>query len=295
MNVGILICTEPAFEAKSRLLVRSLRDLGGIFSDVAIHSYSPRAGLAPTRDCMGEFRRFNVYVNTLNLNVEFSDYGIANKIFACSHAESHLPYDVLVLLDSDVVVLDEPLRFELDEDCDFAARPASQKNIGFLDERDPEYDYWNKLHAIVGTRPNRKVVTSMSNDEIHEYYNSGLVIVKRSAGIFSAWLDLFQKSMRQGIRPASGIYHADQATLAAVVTARAKCVRILPQNYNVPCSVACRLVTSSNYPDWLPVTALHYRHLFDQGGWRSLLSRSDTWFRSDQVSWLKENLERLQF
>ena len=129
-----------------------------------------------------------------------------------------------------------------------------------------------KLYEIAGALPKRKVETTLGHEIIWEYYNSGLIAVRRVAGILCHCEEVLNRILASGVLPPTGITHVEQSSFAASITAKAARVDILPSGYNFPITGEWR-ETSKNYPDVVKnATTLHYHDLFDGGRWRELLS-----------------------
>lgn len=149
----IVVCTEPDFEWKSRLLVRSIREFGGCLRKATIFSYSPRRGKKPSDACLLDFAKHNVDVVLDDLNKDFEVHGFANKVFAMADAELRFPSGRLLFLDSDKILLREPtLLLSLDEKT-FAARPVGVANCGVATFEDAKNGkYWKELYKICNVK-----------------------------------------------------------------------------------------------------------------------------------------------
>src|SRR5271165_7096103 len=99
-----VICTEPAFERKSVLLVRSIRRFAGLLSTAPVYSFSPREGSTISPWVMAEFSRLGVEHSAIVLNQRYTSYGVYNKPFVCAYSERQINADVLIFLDSDQVI-----------------------------------------------------------------------------------------------------------------------------------------------------------------------------------------------
>lgn len=295
MDRSIIICTEPNFEWKSRLLVRSIRTFGGEFSCVPIVSYSPRPDHKPSASCLREFKVGGVESMHLPLNVRWPKYPLANKILVCAHAEQTLNSSRIAFIDSDQIILGA-FGALFETTAPFSARPVDKKNIGVCDSSDLETQYWDAIYGLCGVKPTRTVITNICLQEIKEYYNSGMFSVARDAGILSAWKAVFERVMAAGLRPKSGTYFIEQSCLAAAVSSIAKTVVLLPQTYNVPCEMW--------FKDWIrgcvsqPIEAtpvsFHYHDLFDHPRFDDALLFMSTLLSRDEYNWLIRNIRDLR-
>jgi len=287
----VVICTEPDFEWKSRLLVRSIRRFGGRMKDATIVSYSPRQGLHPSAECLAEFSRLNVHCVSDDLNKEFPYYGLANKACAMADAEVRFPGQSLLFLDSDKVVLREPSALLDLDNSTFAARPVDMRICGAACATDPDGDYWEKLYNVCNVRRRRFVATTMEGGIILEYFNSGMVFAHSGLGVFSTWLNNLRTVWYAVLRPNNGgDFFVEQTVLSATVSARCANVFVLPNCYNIPVHLLF------DYPefDWERTLgrciSLHYHNIFASEGRKDLITTMSPMLGSERSGWLSENL-----
>jgi len=239
----------------------------------------------------------------LNVHNPWPHYPLANKVVALAHAERALPFETLVFLDSDQIVLHPLDDLRLGDGIDLAVRPVHRKNIGFANQNDVNYAYWKYLYTISGAWPIRKVQTTLGRELIWEYYNSGLISVRRNSGILSHWLFVMQRVFETGFFPnrdpdhlRNRIFYVEQSCFAAAVTAKAKDVSILPVGYNYP-------ITPDN--EWQLSTisvseaiTLHYHTAFETGRWHKLLDQHEKGhlpLSENVLAWLRSNLKNCGF
>ena len=167
------------------------------------------------------------------LNEEFAWYPIANKVFAAAWVERNAAEDVLVFVDSDSFFTQEPRALELTDGSVAAVRPVNAKNIGTTGPDDPADAFWAAVHARFGTQPSPTVRTTVSAEEIHGYWNAGLVATRREAGLMRRWQTVLVGLLRWGIAPPGGaLNHLDQVALT-VALASAETLALDPR-YNYP-------------------------------------------------------------
>lgn len=266
-NCAVVICTEPSFEHESRLLVRSIRRLGEEMAAMPIFSYAPRPQCKPSPDCLEEFRALGVVTIDDELDHPCPNYGLANKIIACAHAERCLGYDRIVFLDSDKIILRPPSELWR-TDAPFLARPVYKKIIGASSYDDAEGEYWRELHAICGVTSQSMVRATLCGSPIFAYFNSGMFSTPTRLGLMQRWLDNFTTAWERGLAPRGGErYYLEQSSLAATVAAQEGGWRLLPKTYNVP------FLAPVPSPEVLiEAVSLHYMGTLEGGGWPSLLN-----------------------
>ncbi|WP_243439855.1 hypothetical protein [Fundidesulfovibrio soli] len=289
----IVICTEPEFEWKSRLLVRSIRKFGGRVKDTYIVSYSPRSGKLPSCACQDEFDMLNVQMVFEPLNKDFESYGLANKIVALAHAEKTLPFRPLLFLDSDKVILREPSVLLGLGGRTFAARPVDVRNCGAADFDSGNGGYWKSIHCACGVSSYRYVETTIEREVIVEYYNSGMIFASANMKLLGAWLQNFRKVWHSCSRPSCGDFFVEQSVLASTVSSLCDNVFILPDTYNVP----IHLYGCFPHSDWRArlsqCVSVHYHGVFDRGVFLDTLKTFGSMLDADKYDWLTNNLDEL--
>jgi hypothetical protein len=161
---------------------------------------------------------------------------------------------VLVFLDSDTVIVNEPVAFELCAGIDAAVRPVDMHRT----EREPDDDadpfwqtrfrrvsssgpgdvmdgYWLRMYDLLGIEPGPFIDTTCSHQRIRAYFNSGMIAVRRSAGLFAQWRDDFLRLIAaQHLPDRRPLHYLDQLSLAATVTRVWDRVAIPDGRYNYP-------------------------------------------------------------
>lgn len=290
MTVAFLACVERGkLEAQALLLCRSIRRNAGRFSNAAIHTFQPREGTAIDDSTLGVLRELGVHHHTETLNRDFLEYPISNKVFACAHAERTLSEEVLVFLDTDTVLVNEPGEFDLEASVQAAVRPVDHKNCGSMGPKARTDAYWIRLYELCGVTQRPFVETSVSGQRIRAYYNSGLVCVRRSAGIFNRWLEHFLRVAKEGHLPQGNIHYLDQLTLATALGHFSNGgVRLFDPRYNYSMPKRPLLPPERQYPlDQL--VHLHYHRWFQRPNFlREIRPLFD--FESEMFRWLEGHL-----
>jgi hypothetical protein len=252
-TIAFVACVERGeLEHKVILLCRSIRRFAGSHAGAPIYTFQPREGTAISRDTALQLADLGVRHSSERLNTDFAQYAIGNKIFASARAEQLGTEDVLVFLDSDTVILDEPRAFELRDGIDAAvcpvdfhhssAEPESDddpfwrtrfRRVGSSGPGDPMDAYWLRMYELLGIDARPFVDTACSRQRIRAYFNSGMIAVRRSAGLFAQWRDDFLRLMAAGHIPRNGpLHYMDQLSLAAALTRVWTRVTVLDRRYN---------------------------------------------------------------
>ena len=203
MRVEFILCCEKGYlENTSRLLIDSIRTFGGAYKDSAIYVYRPRMGPEVSAETRDFFERHHVAYIAEELNSAYPTYALANKVAACAHREQHTAADVLVFVDSDTFFLRPPDVLATLAEGEVLLRPVDYKHVGVpADFSGPTGPYWRELWQLADIQLRPTVRTTMDNEEILAYYNSGLVATNTVNGLFSHWNILFDEVMRRGLKP----------------------------------------------------------------------------------------------
>lgn len=289
MSVAFLACVEAGpLEAKTALLVRSLRRWGGRFATAPFYAFRPRAGEELAAETLALFRDYDVTYCDEPVNRRFAHFGLANKIYVSAYAERIAREDVLVFLDSDTVIASEPIALALPEGIDAALRPVDFGSPGAEREYvegsdywrthfqrpsstgradDPFEDYWRRLYAHFHLGdPDWFVEATLDRLRIRAWFNSGLVAVRRNAGVFEQWRSDFESIVDAGLFPPDGrIHYVEQLSLATALTRIRDRVAILPPAYNYPLSG--RALSPLAGAQLGELVHVHYNSYFQIPGW----------------------------
>ena len=90
------------------------------------------------------------------------------------------------------------------------------------------------MYAELGVSGRPFTETTVGQMRIRSYWNSGLVAVRRSAGLFGAWEDALGRLFDAGIVQKRWPQFMDQLSLAGVTADVDDRVRVLSDSYNYP-------------------------------------------------------------
>ena len=263
-DLTFVICTESGqLEKMSVLFVMSLRMFGGRFSNCRVVSYQPRKGFDLSRETLNLFESLNVDHSSLELNNEFRDYPLANKPLTCAHAEKTCGTEFLVFADSDQLILGEPNALLLGSDCDVSMRPVDVKNIGATDESDPNFEYWGQLYEMMSVGKRKYVTTTVGQEKILAYWNSGLVVTRCKNSLFSEWENNFRIVMSNKLMPSDGLFFVEQSVLAATICSTDLKLRALPNEYNYPVHMHSGMQSPNKIDRLSELKTIHYHKIFE--------------------------------
>ncbi|MEH2273594.1 MAG: hypothetical protein V7K40_01870 [Nostoc sp.] len=292
--IAFIICTEPGrLEGQSLMLAESIRKFCGKLKNTPIYSFHPRVGEPISKQTQQAFEALQVTHQQVPINQEFNEYYLANKPLVCAYAEQHIDAEILVFLDSDKCFFYEPNEFLLPVNCNIRIRPEYGQGIGSTGPRDPQEWYWQKLYEVLNVKHEVFVDTPIGNKKIRAYWNSGLVAVRRSAGIFTAWKENFEKVIRMNITPPQGIYFVEQSVLSVTLCSLEEKIFHFSSAYSYPLPLHNRLSKESRLKAWDDIVSIHYFNLFFYHDWNAQIISLKNFNRSSQkYQWLCEGVVR---
>ncbi len=262
-SIAFIICSEGGYlERMSVLFAQSLRTFGGSLKDTPIYSYAPRSGNNISGWASKQFDSLQVTHQHLPLNREFHHYPVANKVFALSHAEATLPYDILVFADSDKLILAEPNALLLAPNIDITLTSVGSRGIGIRDEKDTEYEYWQQVYKLCNVQEIGYTQTTIDAQRIQGYWNSGLVAARTQDRFFAQWESNFLKILKANLYPKNGVYHTDQSALSATIMAHKTPMSELPKSYNYPIHRQSILSPAKKIEKLSEMVTVHYHDMF---------------------------------
>lgn len=265
MKIEIIICTEAGhLEAQAKLLIYSIRKYSGILKDATIYSYKPRLGKALAKSTLDFFSENNVVFRDVLLNTKYKNYPLANKPLVCAYHEKNSTADVLLFLDSDTYFLQSPdFLYALKPDSLFI-RPVDDKIVGSnADFSDENGSYWRQMYEALGVTETKTICTTIDNQEILAYYNSGFVATSTKIGLFQKWCRNFEHMMHLKLMPPKGVFFVEQSVLSATIVAMKIKVQEIPKAFNFPLHQAHR-AKNPNYimPDFSEIGHVHYHKIY---------------------------------
>ena len=234
------------------------------------------------------------------LNTQYPNYPLANKPILCEYAEREIDADILVFLDSDLVFFSEPKEFLLPLGYDVGIRPEHHKMIGSEGASDSNDEYWQYLYHLAGVKnDHRFVTTTVDQKRIRAFWNSGLVAVRRGAGIFTAWKQTVEKLLEVGATINQKNFYYEQSALSATICALESDVWQFSPGYNYPIHSHNQMSEGERRSNFDQVICIH-DHLFRsrkekyrERTWVKTLKRMQDFDRtSEKYQWLYQYLQQ---
>lgn len=173
------------------LLAKSLRTFGGRFADTPIIACHPEhADLKPYDglDALG------ISLKSVLVPDDVSSFFYAGKPYAAARAEAEADgkYELLVWLDGDTIILNEPIDFDLRYMKNLAYRPVMHNRAGSRYDEPPS-PYWQRIYDRSGVADDRLFVMHSQADEerIRPFFQAGCLVTRPHLGIFRRWAEQF--------------------------------------------------------------------------------------------------------
>lgn len=233
-DARFIICVESGLlEYKALCLILTLRRNAGRWKDLPIVVYSPRPGRHVSAWLKSICLDYSVSIVEDDLNVHYPDYPLANKPLAMADAEARFSEEMLIFLDSDILVRGEPLEFSLSDMYCLAAVPDADKSVASTGAGDELDVMWLKLYELAGVTEHHFLETTLSRQRVRAWWCSGVVACRRSSGIMREWLEVFEKSFSErNLFVARASYLREQMAFSATAARHMKRMRNLPPAYN---------------------------------------------------------------
>ncbi|MCP4632007.1 MAG: hypothetical protein GY855_03700 [candidate division Zixibacteria bacterium] len=278
-------------------LAESIREFGGRYNKSPIWVYIPEGYDKLDADMEVKFTALGAEIKTSVTPKEALWLYFAGKVFAAGKAEKEAvkKAQILVWMDEDTIVLQEPLEFELDDNIGFAYRPVMHNRSGSLYSEKPG-PFWSRIYELLEVEENSlfPMVTPADRQTIKVYFNAGLLVVRPSYGILKNWGESFEtlyndstlvEMCKEDIE--KRIFIHQTALVSTVNILKQKEMVELPASYNYPIFFHQQYEAVGDFCSIEDVVTLRYDVYFRNPDpeWGSKLKGSEK-----VVSWLKERL-----
>lgn len=232
-DIAFLIrVAEGKLAAQAELFVESLRAWGGALARAPVYAFTSPDDAPPREAIAGLQQRGATHID-LPLDRPYRDPPVLNKVYVSAWAERELDHRTLVFSDTDTVFLNEP-RDLAEGDWVAAAKPVGSsraggsKGPGMRNER-----FWQRMYAELGVRSEPYVTSVVDRKRIRAYWNTGLVVARREAGLFSAWEEAVIRLFERDVVFRKPVL-MEQLAWSAVTADHHEHVWELPDRYNYP-------------------------------------------------------------
>jgi hypothetical protein len=236
-DVAFVCCIQPGFlEEQVVALVQSIRLFGGALRHQPVYVVSAWGEAIGTRTCLN-LEALDARLIVADLNQKLRAFAYANKAYALEWLETHHPHAVHVFLDSDTLIVDEPMDLALGAEADFAARPVDLRGI-CSSPHDPTYrDYWETCCQLFDVELETLPVihTTVDQQPIHANWNGGLLAMRGDRGTGQRWRLVLETLWERQLCPRPrNFWGSGQVGFAIAVQSLGLKGRILDAGYNIP-------------------------------------------------------------
>jgi hypothetical protein len=280
------------------VLAESIRTFGGKYKDSPVWVYIPKELLEMDKALDEKFQALDVQVKTSRAPKASLSFYFARKVFAASQAEREAEEktNILVWLDNDTVILQEPGVFELSEGIVFGYRPVTHKNVGSLYSEPPD-EFWSLVYKNLNVSDRMIFPMETFTDRlmIRPYFNAGVLIVRPEAAILRKWAEVFPvlysdsaivEMCRQDNYKRIFLHQVALAGAVPLLISKDQMLR-LPDNVNYPIFFQAMYGADKEYDDLSNVITLRYDVYFRNPvrDWADKLRGPE-----EVINWLREHL-----
>jgi hypothetical protein len=246
-------------EAEARhalLLAQSLRAFGGGLARSPVMALLPLGGALPP-ELEAEMRAARISPVPFALPAALDDVPLAQRAAGAAQAEAAVQQtaSLLVWLDSDTLILREPVGLKIPAEARIGCRPVDLRLIGSPWDEAPDA-LWQAIYAGCGVDGARlfPVWPTVDGQPIRAYFNAGCLVVRPEVRLLRRWLaGILSLAGAEPFRSLSGrerlFFH--QAVLAGTLLATLEREEIaeLPPSVNYPLHLHDR-VPDDRRPAW---------------------------------------------
>ncbi len=225
-------------------LAESIRTFAGRLKDAPILLYVPDDITVRDESSIAELKSLGVEMGKVRTPEKAKWFYYSGKVYAAAAAEGTVEdtADVLVWLDEDTVVLDEPTDFALDSHTSFAYVPVMHNRSGTRLE-DPPGEFWGRIYEKLAISDDMLFAMETPADRqiIRAYFHVGLIVVRPEHGILRRWAadfeELYNDPMLVKLCEADvtkRIFIHQTALMGVLHLISREEMRLLPARYNYP-------------------------------------------------------------
>ena len=279
-------------------LVESVREFGGKLKDAPVWVYIPDDLEMPVADIRNRFTSIGAEIKIGHTPEDARWLYFSGKTYAAGDAETEAAgkAKILIWMDEDTIVLQEPAGFMLDPNTSFAYRPVMHNRSGSL-YSEPPSAFWQRIYDDLKVKDADlfSMVTPADKQTVRAYFNAGLLVVRPEKGILRKWgqdfTTLWQdtvlaKACREDVE--KRIFLHQTALVGAVLNTLKQPEMIeLGMSYNYPLFFHQMFEAATEFESIDGIVTMRYDVYFRNPDpkWAERLKGPQ-----DKVSWLKERL-----
>jgi hypothetical protein len=176
-------------------MAASLRQFGGKLKDIPVRLYVADYGDIDTSAIADQAKQLGIEIRTSTAPEAARWLFFSGKVYASAQAEREAEdnADVLVWMDIDTIVLQEPSAFLLEPGISFAYRPVMHNRSGTLYGQPPG-PFWNRIYDDLKIDRSKlyEMTSPADQQKINAYYNAGLLVLRPEKHILRNWVTDFE-------------------------------------------------------------------------------------------------------
>lgn len=272
-EICVVCCVEAGpLEVGARRLVESVRRFGGQLGQAHIVAVTPRFGPDLTAQTKEVFSNSEVeHVRARGTRYAWNNF--MNKPLALIQASQRTQAELMVWLDSDVLVLQEP-RELIDYGRQGFAACAPYKTLGSTGPEDPHDAYWAQVCQAVGLdlEAMPMIQTEKEKAWIRLYINSGVFAYPRESGLAGAFWEDCDRVLQAGVSSReSGIFFTDQVVVGLSALRLGLVFQQLSYGANYDVGSTEGRIENMQDPYMAQVQLVHYHDAMWPGVWPRFL------------------------
>ncbi len=270
-------------EVELPIWARSIRSQGGKFSKCPVWILVPNNVNKLTNLTRHELADLHVRLIPCRVPENALRFPFAAKVYGAAAAESLAlgKTEILVWMDRDNIIINEPAAFRLSQAKVLGVRPVMHNLIGPLWDAPPD-PFWQTIYRICNVPAESlfPMLTPVDSVAIKPYFNAGHLVLRPERGILRTWRDIFQQwymepDLRSFYRQ-NNLYavFVHQAILSGVILANVQVEEIekLPETYNYPLLLMNKMPARRRAQLLDALTTVRYDYYQRSQSWRGLLN-----------------------
>ena len=213
-NILTFVCCieQGRLEKQTLLMLDTLRSNAGEFANCHVIAVVGRFGAKLSPKTIELLKQFNVELYVAKNENPYAWFNYSNKVVAVNVAQRKAKTPCIAWLDSDVLFLNQPNGFMLNDEEDFLAS-LDYFPPAVVEKELTQIPYWQSLCSILNVDfSNIPIVKNqLNNKSQHIYLSSGVMVWRKDTNFAIAYRDAFVKVMASKLAQHNGTFFtADQ-------------------------------------------------------------------------------------
>jgi len=283
-----------------KVMIESLRTFGGKYKDATVWIYTTDELMTSESETLAKFTSLNVEFRTGQAPQDATWFFLARKVFAAAQAESDAvgKASILVRLDTDTIIIQEPSEYILPRGVSLGYRPVFHRNINPL-YNEPLDVYWTRAYQIMGIQESTvfPMATPADGDTIRPYFQAGCIVVRPDRSILRKWAEMFTALYQDSVikeickqDQRKRIFTFQVALTGAILNSLNRSEMIqFSDRINYPIFFKEMFGAKRDFHDITNAVTIRYEHFFvnPPADWDKQLNGPE-----DRIAWIKEQFSK---